>query len=179
MVQSESITQLALFDYDALDTETRIVVQQRTTEIKALMKRAASDIIEIGQKLIEVKRFVGGLYPCRICYADPMPPDRILVVYGLVDPRNGEVFYVGQTKQFLTRMRAHCQELPSRRSPPIERRKLIIAESGAPIYTAVLGHAANERSAEFLELLALETFKHTALNIQRNRWQYRPLYRGL
>lgn len=51
--------QLALFDYTALDTETRIVVQQRTTEIKALMKRAASDIIEIGQKLIEVKERLG------------------------------------------------------------------------------------------------------------------------
>lgn len=49
------IDQLTLFDYGALDSETRIVVQQRTTEIKALMKRAASDIIEIGQKLIEVK----------------------------------------------------------------------------------------------------------------------------
>lgn len=52
-------TQLALFDYAALDAETRIVVQQRTTEIKALMKRAASDIIEIGQKLIEVKARLG------------------------------------------------------------------------------------------------------------------------
>lgn len=48
-------TQLTLFDYAALDAETRIVVQQRTIEIKALMKRAASDIIEIGRKLIEVK----------------------------------------------------------------------------------------------------------------------------
>lgn len=52
-------TQLTLFDYAALDTETRIVIQQRTTEIKALMKRAASDIIEIGQKLIEVKARLG------------------------------------------------------------------------------------------------------------------------
>lgn len=50
----ETTTTTAL-DYAALDAETRIVVQQRTTEIKALMKRAASDIIEIGQKLIEVK----------------------------------------------------------------------------------------------------------------------------
>lgn len=55
-------TQLALFDYTALDTETRIVVQQRTTEIKALMKRAATDIIEIGQKLIEVKARLGHGY---------------------------------------------------------------------------------------------------------------------
>lgn len=51
--------QLNIFDYAALDSETRIVVQQRTTEIKALMKRAASDIIEIGQKLIEVKARLG------------------------------------------------------------------------------------------------------------------------
>lgn len=47
--------QLTLFDYNQLDTETRIVVQQRTSEIKALMKRTAQDIIEIGEKLIEVK----------------------------------------------------------------------------------------------------------------------------
>ena len=47
------------FEYTALDSETRIVVQQRTTEIKALMRRAASDIIEIGQKLIEVKERLG------------------------------------------------------------------------------------------------------------------------
>jgi hypothetical protein len=44
------------FDYAALDMETRIVVQQRTGEIKGLMKRAAQDVIEIGQKLLDVKR---------------------------------------------------------------------------------------------------------------------------
>lgn len=54
-----TIVQVNIFDYAALDTETRIVVQQRTTEIKALMKRAASDIIDIGQKLIEVKAQLG------------------------------------------------------------------------------------------------------------------------
>lgn len=43
------------FDYTALDTETRIVVQQRTSEIKSLMRRTAQDIIDIGQKLFEVK----------------------------------------------------------------------------------------------------------------------------
>ena len=50
-----TIVQATMFDYAELDTETRIVVQQRTSEIKALMKRAASEIIDIGQKLIEVK----------------------------------------------------------------------------------------------------------------------------
>ena len=51
--------QIALFDYNTLDTETRIVVQQRTSEIKTLMRRSAQDIIDIGQKLIEVKQRLG------------------------------------------------------------------------------------------------------------------------
>ena len=37
------------FDYAALDAETRIVVQQRTSEIKTLMRRAASDILILGR----------------------------------------------------------------------------------------------------------------------------------
>jgi hypothetical protein len=49
------IVQASLFDYTALDTEARIVVQQRTSEIKTLMRRAAQDIVEIGERLIEVK----------------------------------------------------------------------------------------------------------------------------
>jgi phage N-6-adenine-methyltransferase len=41
--------------YANLDLETRIVVQQRTGEIKTLMQRTAQDLVEIGQKLVEVK----------------------------------------------------------------------------------------------------------------------------
>ena len=49
--------------YANLDVETRIVVQQRTSEIKTLMRRTAQDIVEIGQKLIEVKKKLGhGLF---------------------------------------------------------------------------------------------------------------------
>lgn len=47
------------FDYAALNPETRIVVQQRTSEIKTLIQRAAQDIFEIGQKLVEVKAKLG------------------------------------------------------------------------------------------------------------------------
>lgn len=46
---------LIIFDYCHLDTETRILVKQRSSEIKTLMKRTAQSIIEIGEKLIEVK----------------------------------------------------------------------------------------------------------------------------
>jgi hypothetical protein len=47
------------FDYAGLDAETRIVVQQRTSEIRTIARRAAADIIEIGGKLIEVKGRLG------------------------------------------------------------------------------------------------------------------------
>jgi hypothetical protein len=50
----------ALFDYEALDTESRIVLKQRASEIKTLAKRVASDIVEIGGKLVEVKDRLGG-----------------------------------------------------------------------------------------------------------------------
>lgn len=52
-VVATSLTKV--FDYEALDAETRIVVQQKTGEIKTLMRRAAQDILDIGVKLIEVK----------------------------------------------------------------------------------------------------------------------------
>lgn len=48
-------TQITLFDYAALDAETRIVVQQRTEEIRALVRRSAQDIVDIGNKLIDVR----------------------------------------------------------------------------------------------------------------------------
>ena len=47
------------FDYATLDAETQFVVQQHTSEIRTLMCRTAQDIIDIGQKLIEVKEQLG------------------------------------------------------------------------------------------------------------------------
>jgi hypothetical protein len=47
------------FDYSSLDSATSQFVQQQTGEIRGLMKRTAQDIVEIGQKLIEVKTRLG------------------------------------------------------------------------------------------------------------------------
>lgn len=57
--RASSGAQGTLFDYSVLDVETRIVVQQRTGEIKSLVKRVARDIVEIGGKLAEVKDRLG------------------------------------------------------------------------------------------------------------------------
>jgi hypothetical protein len=47
------------FDYSHLDAQTSEFVQQQTGEIRTLMKRTVRDIIEIGCKLIEVKKLLG------------------------------------------------------------------------------------------------------------------------
>jgi hypothetical protein len=59
-IEAEGVGQMPLFDYSALDAETRIVIQQRTGEIKTIAKRMASDVVEIGGKLAEVKDRLGG-----------------------------------------------------------------------------------------------------------------------
>jgi phage N-6-adenine-methyltransferase len=43
------------FSYERLDSETRVVVEQRTEEIRELVRKTAQDIYRIGEKLIQVK----------------------------------------------------------------------------------------------------------------------------
>lgn len=51
---------ITAFDYSTLDLETRIVVQQKTSEIKERIQRSASSIIEIGARLSEVRAKLEG-----------------------------------------------------------------------------------------------------------------------
>lgn len=50
------MTQIKLFEYNQIEQNDRAFVQVRTTEIKNLVRRTAEDIIQIGLKLIEVKK---------------------------------------------------------------------------------------------------------------------------
>ncbi len=52
-------TQAIEFSYSILSLATRKVVQQHTIEIKGLLRRTAQDIIDIGEKLNEVKQELG------------------------------------------------------------------------------------------------------------------------
>ncbi|PSB28840.1 DUF3102 domain-containing protein [Chlorogloea sp. CCALA 695] len=52
-------TQAIEFSYGMLSLATRKVVQQHTIEIKGLLRRTAQDIIDIGEKLSEVKQELG------------------------------------------------------------------------------------------------------------------------
>ncbi|TBR56944.1 hypothetical protein B4U84_26265 [Westiellopsis prolifica IICB1] len=53
------LTQEKGFDYAVLTPEVRVLVQSKTSELKSLMRRNAQDIIDIGQKLTEVKQQLG------------------------------------------------------------------------------------------------------------------------
>lgn len=56
---SKLSNELSEYNYTMLEPEIKIVVQQRTSEIKSLIHRSAQDIFDIGQKLIEVKEKLG------------------------------------------------------------------------------------------------------------------------
>lgn len=58
-VEETTTTEFQLFDYTSLDPETRVLVQECSDEVKGLIKPQAKDIIEAGQKLIEVKNRLG------------------------------------------------------------------------------------------------------------------------
>ncbi|MBR8836078.1 MAG: DUF3102 domain-containing protein [Stigonema ocellatum SAG 48.90 = DSM 106950] len=47
------------FDYSQMDTESRAIIERHTNEIKGLMRRTTQAIIEIGEKLIDVKAQLG------------------------------------------------------------------------------------------------------------------------
>jgi hypothetical protein len=53
------LTQEKGFDYAVLTPQVRILVQGKTSEPKSLIRRNAYDIIDIGQKLTEVKEQLG------------------------------------------------------------------------------------------------------------------------
>ena len=43
------------FDYDSLDQDNRLVIQQHTGEIRKRLRRSAQDVWEIGQRLADVR----------------------------------------------------------------------------------------------------------------------------
>lgn len=56
---SNGLPQFQGFDYNSLDAETYVVVQQATSDLKSLMRRSAQDAFEIGEKLTKVKFQLG------------------------------------------------------------------------------------------------------------------------
>lgn len=47
------------FDYSQLDSETSVFIREQTEEIRELMRRTAQGIVNIGQKLLDIKEKLG------------------------------------------------------------------------------------------------------------------------
>lgn len=54
--QMSNATRQYNFNYGTLDQKTQITIKQKTSEIKSLIRQTAKDIIDVGQKLSEVKQ---------------------------------------------------------------------------------------------------------------------------
>jgi Protein of unknown function (DUF3102) len=59
LLQQPLTQETQAFDYTVLTSKVQIFVQSKTSELKNLMRRSAQDIIDIGQKLAEVKEQLG------------------------------------------------------------------------------------------------------------------------
>jgi len=51
------MNQLNLFDYGQLESETSTLVQQRTSEIKALVKRGVVDFVDVAKEMLDEEVF--------------------------------------------------------------------------------------------------------------------------
>jgi hypothetical protein len=49
------LTQEKGFNYAVLTPEVQIIVQEKTSELKSLMRRSAQDIIDMGATLLEIR----------------------------------------------------------------------------------------------------------------------------
>lgn len=147
--------QTLLFDYAAIDAETRIVVQ----------------VMRDRKRLVR--------YPCRIAIPGAFPPEGEWVIYALCDPRSQTPYYIGKTCQFLKRMRAHCQVLPSCRprfgEVALAERKMEIDASGEITQAVILASAVDAASASRMELLAIQRYGRVLLNTVRHRWEIREI----
>ena len=126
--------------------------------------------------IFTVNRFMDKTpYPCVLELEDPVDNDLLEegkhIVYGLVDPRNDTIYYVGATWQFYKRMKSHCIIHPaSRTANRIEKRKYEIHLAGKNTKIIILKFAEDAEEAEAWEMRMIKKHGKTILNIKTSRW---------
>lgn len=124
----------------------------------------------MAQDFVTVKRLNGQPYPCEIAITGyVLANDDRWVVYGLTDPRNGEVFYVGKTCKVIRRLKAHCKFRSPRSS--LEKRKLSIAAQKLAVGCVILGVYGTANEADEGEQRFMDRYKPTLLNVQLTKWK--------
>jgi hypothetical protein len=177
-ILNEAKISLRYFNRALFDPRVEIDPGSECAPIVESMTTAVSLAVAAADTIMEVKRFKGEPYPLRARHTVPLPAKGELVIYGLIDPRDDTVFYVGQTNNYPTRLKAHLQFDGRYISKPnrVDRRKLELIVNGQPIIAAVLCCAADMYSAEYLESLAIRVFRSTVQNTQIVRGSLDPRY---
>ena len=129
--------------------------------------------------LFRAKAFRSGLEkPCIIeCDDSLVPANGVYVVYGFVDPRTSDVFYVGQTCQFVKRMRKHVTQseyntpslLPYRPQNVLNQRQAKIYAAGLYTQVVILSYAQDLQEAGSLEVQFIERYAQTVMNRSHGR----------
>lgn len=121
------------------------------------------------------QRYQSKRYPCSLRVEDGIRLELLAngnyVVYGLLDPRDGTIFYIGQTCQFHKRMIDHSRIYPfSPHRRPLDKRKYAIFEAGLDTIVTIFGLCPNKEQALEREYELIRHYKSTLLNIQTSRW---------
>jgi hypothetical protein len=165
-------------DNQIIDPRVALPTQGRYVHLINGLRGIAATYATAPQSIITCQRFKGEDYPVRISCAHPLPEKGRIAIYGLIDPSNDEVFYIGQTVNFIHRMRNHCANrgLNDYRTLASDRRKQDIADKGMITHAIVFCYADDKIEADYLERLTIRAFWETTLN-NRAFGTTRPAYR--
>lgn len=160
------------FDYNKLDTETR--EYWITGGILSSIKMIHSD-----KEIIMCKsgRTIEGYlyYPCRIQMPRFVPPIGVNCVYGLIDPRDSSLYYIGCTNQFPKRIPQHIRNTHRNQSRTtcfgrpwgtyhFNKRKVEIYDAGLNTIATVIALYEDYDDALYTEHYLLRKFGEHLLN---------------
>lgn len=122
----------------------------------------------VPRKSVVTAKWGGKACPCRIELPPFIPPVGIYCVYGLVDPRDGGVYYVGSTGDFYRRMWQHCHDIPYG-TVAFRKRRIDIYDAGLNTGTTIAALFESYEQALDTEFSLLNQFGRNLLNCVQKR----------
>jgi hypothetical protein len=108
--------------------------------------------------------------PCIIEFDDSqgVPEPGVFVIYGFIDPRTNDVFYVGQTDHFTRRMKSHVTHSTNHAALLAQRLRRIY-EAGVHTRVVIFARTDDAQMADVLEYRYIAVHEATVMNRAHNR----------
>lgn len=117
-------------------------------------------------------------HPCILELKDQLDPILLQkgchVIYGLRDPGNQSIYYIGRTTNFMQRMKQHC--IVRSKNNALDKRKIDIFESGNRSEIVIFQFASSEEHAEECEMRLIKKYQRSILNQKRHVWKHIEKY---